>query len=298
MIKLQNDDLEVEICCEGVKFVSIKTRKDNINNITSYKDRSMYHQDYGAYLGALVGPLAGRTQAGSYGLDLDINNPPNHLHGGSDGLSHHVFDVTQTKTKAIFTKEVADVFYEITIELEALTIHVDLKARPKKEAVINLTYHPYFNLSGENHLENHSIQMDCEKVSYLNEQMLNTNRLEPVEGSIFDFNQAKDIFSFLSETHPQFDITRHLDHSFKTQSLILKTKDKQLHVQTTTPFIHLYLANYFDENFVDEKNRPAKNHASLAIEPLYLPNDPQMKKYDASNPYHEQFTLTFSFDKS
>lgn len=296
MITLSNDILELKILKRGVTFTSFKHLKDNLNIITAYQNIEDYEDNSGPYLGALVGPLAGRTEPNQYGLDLDINNPPNHLHGGTNGLSFTDFDAEVKDNKAIFKTHHNHVAYEITVSLDENKVILDMKATPdvEKDAVLNLTNHMYFNLQGTNDLNEHQIKLEADKVSYLNEKMLNTYNLQDVTDTVFDLREYQDLSVLLNKTHPQFDISRHIDHSFYANKVKLKADTKELTVEAKAPFMHLYFANYFDENFIDEHGRKAKNHASIAIEPQYLPNDLDMKVYTSDNPYHE--TITYTLD--
>jgi aldose 1-epimerase len=61
--------------------------------------KSMYESSNPSYLGVIVGRVANRIQQGTFTLNdltnytLDINNSPNHLHGGNVGFSHAVWKV-------------------------------------------------------------------------------------------------------------------------------------------------------------------------------------------------------------
>ncbi|HZJ87250.1 MAG TPA: aldose epimerase [Erysipelothrix sp.] len=296
MIVLKNEFIELKILKKGVTFVSFKTLKDNINIITSYKDIEAYDKDRGPYLGALIGPLAGRTHVNQYGLTLDANNGPNHLHGGFNPLSEVCFDVEENESSAVFTALHLDVYYRIIVRLDKTSVVLELYASPRTSSPINLTNHMYFNLLGENHLDAHRIKLNADFYSYVNENMLSTNTLMSVTDSVFDLRNGSDLKDILSQDHPQFKRTGHIDHSFKTNELELKAGHKTLNIKATMPYMHLYLANYFDESFVDEHGRLAKNHASIAIEPQYLPNDIDMPFYDETNPYQEKITYTITFD--
>ena len=295
MITLRNDFLELKILKKGVTFVSFKTLKDDINIITSYKDIDEFDNDRGPYLGALIGPLAGRTHVNQYGLNLDANNGPNHLHGGFDPLSEVEFEVDATEEDAVFTGTHQNVAYTVKVFLEDETVVLDLHAIPQEKTPLNLTNHMYFNLLGENDLNHHFVKLDADYYSFVNENLLSTNTLMSVTDSVFDLREGAYVKDLLIQDHPQFKRTRHIDHSFKTNTLTLKTDHKTLKVQATMPYMHMYFSNYFDESFIDEHGRLAKNHAAIAIEPQYLPNDIDMPMYDKDAPYHETIRYTVSF---
>lgn len=296
MITLSNETLEVEILEQGVTIVSFKHKKDNINITTRYQDIASY-KDNPLYLGALIGPLAGRTAPDRYGYVLDINDPPNQLHGGTKGLHSQIFNVLKvSSSQAIFTLTKDDVDYEIKTSLEDNTLLIDMKATPQSPTRINLTNHMYFNLLGENSLENHFVTLKADKVSLHNASMQNDGNLITVKDTAFDLNQKTNISTLLKRDHDQFHMTRHIDHSYKAQSVTLETDHKSLTVEGTSPYMHLYFGNFFDEAHRDEHGRLIKNHASVAIESQYVPNDIDMPEYDAKHPYHESIRYTLNID--
>ena len=289
MITLTNEFIEVEILPRGVTFKSFKLLRDGINIITAYQNLDQY-QENAVYLGSCVGPLAGRTAQGMYGLDLDINADGFHLHGGSKGISSQAFYVEEIDQGAIFTLNSDQIAYTITVTLEGHSLTIDFFAVPEFERPINMTNHMYFNLDGSDTIDNHKIQVKASQVSLHNKDMYNDGNLIPVEGTVFDLKEERMLSQVLKGNHPQFEMTRHIDHSFLGQELVLTTKDKNLKVKGTMPAMHVYLANFFDESFKDEKGRLAKNHASIAIEAQYIPNDPNMPLYSKEKPYKESIT--------
>lgn len=291
MITIKNEWIELEILKRGVTFKSFKRLKDNVNIITAYQDLNDF-QNNEVYLGSCIGPLAGRTAQGVYDLDLDLNDGIYHLHGGKNGISTQIFDVEEIKDAAIFTLISDGIDYKITVSLMENTVKIDFLVIPEFERPINMTNHMYFNLMGTDHINDHRLQVEASEVSLHNKDMFNDGTFIDVEGSVFDLRGSQLVSDILKGTHPQFAMTRHIDHTFRSQNLILKAKDKTLKIHGTMPGMHIYLANFFDEAFKDEQGRLAKNNASIAIEPQYFPNDPKMPVYSKENPYKESITYT------
>ena len=292
MITLKNDFFEIEILKRGVTFYTFKTLNDNKDIITGYKNMKNYeHNPH--FLGSFVGPLSGRTEMNQYGMNLES---PNNLHSGSEGICFKEFDAELlSNTQAIFTFDDRDIFYSINIQLLDNKLIVNVLARPRKPMPINITNHMYFNLEESNTLKDHFIKLDALEYSHVDKDLFNQYDLRKVENTVFDLNSMVPIKELLNRNHPQFAITGHIDHSFKGNQVTLRTKTKQLKVTTTTPFIHLYFANYFDQSFLDKKNRYAQNHASVAIEPQWLPNDLNLPIYSSSNPFFETFVYEITY---
>ena len=293
MITLNNGVIEVSILKHGVTIVSFKHLKDDINVVTRYHDIWDYKAN-ASYLGSVIGPLAGRTEQDRYGKDLELNDAPNHLHGGSNGLHNQEFVCKQDGNVAVFTKVLDGVFYKVKIKIDHNHCIMEFEAIPDDSATLNLTNHMYFNLLGTNTLDHHSITVNADRVSYLNDNKVNTGDLRAVENSIFDLRNPKLITQLLHEDHDQFKISRHIDHAFLGNQVVLSTPGKELSVKATTPYVQLYLSNYFDEGFLNEHQQLAANHSSVAIEPQYLPNDSNMKRYTHENPYKEIIVYTLS----
>lgn len=291
MISIKNDIIELEILPLGVTFKTFKLLSDDVNIITAYEDENQYKNN-DVFLGSCIGPLAGRTAQGMYGLDLDENEAGYHLHGGIGGISSQVFDVEKVDQGAIFTLNNDGIEYTIKVSLKEHNVMINFKAVPKVARPINMTNHMYFNLLGTDSIDEHSIQIEASKVSLHNKDMFNDGTIVDVKNTVFDLEEEHILSDVLKQTHPQFELTRHIDHTFVGQDLILKTQNKTLEIHGTMPAIHVYLANFFDETFKNEHGRLAKNYSAIAVEAQYIPNDPKMPVYSTEKPYVETITYT------
>ena len=59
-----------------------------------------------AYLGAVVGRVANRVAGGRFTMNgrpyaLAVNDPPNHLHGGTVGFSHRIWSVAERASERV-----------------------------------------------------------------------------------------------------------------------------------------------------------------------------------------------------
>lgn len=117
------------------------------------------------FFGAVVGRVCNRINKGQFTLDgvkyqLNINNGPNHLHGGSKGWDKSVWKAEVTAHNTLRLVHVspngdenypgtvtATVEYALTADCQLILTYkakVEGKATP-----INMTSHTYFNLAGE-----------------------------------------------------------------------------------------------------------------------------------------------------
>lgn len=312
---MSNGLIEVKALNFGGTITSFRLVDKEINVLTSYQDKSMYKENP-VYLGSNVGPVAGRIKAGQYTMDgevhqLEINNNGNHLHGGNTRLDQILFDVyyedDERFPSLVFIQHVdydktesgyqGVVKYIISLKLVANTLIVNHKAFPTQKMPINMVNHMYFNLGQHDSVLDHLLEVDSSNILELDENMTPTGRLIPVVNTAFDFRTARIIGNVIKKGHPQFEITRNVDHFFvledkKTVTLFDPKSRQALNVTTTGDGCVLYLANYFDETFVNETGNKARNHSAIAIEPCNFPyNINKDKFYDFQNPF--EMTTTY-----
>lgn len=283
---IKNNYLEVNGITLGATITSLKLAGFNHNLTIGFEKLSDYpHNTY--YLGSMVAPSAGRIANGVFAMDnqhyqLDIDRL-HHLHGGETGLSHVEMDVHQTKEDAItFTKTIDHrpggypgiVDYVVQLVLKENTLHMTLKATPSVKMPLNMTNHMYFNLDGTDSITNHQLKINSEKVVALDVNGAPSQQLIDVEETVFDFREFKPIKQLFTG-HPQFEISRGLDHPFVLMGqheLALKGNEVEMNLQTSADAIVCYSANYFDEGFITDQGILAKNTMALAIEPQNVPN--------------------------
>lgn len=145
IITLANQYLEVQILDYGATLISMKRLGAN-NIVVAYENIDDYFGENSAFLGATVGPIAGRTALGKLNIhgkiyQLSQNNGVNHLHGGSTTTAKHRFSVDHDETTAHFKASIDHsvdgypgvVHYDVIYRLEAESLVIDLKAYGKDD---------------------------------------------------------------------------------------------------------------------------------------------------------------------
>ena len=77
--------------------------------------------------------------------------------------------------------------------LEGNALLQEIEATTDADTVVNLTNHAYFNLAGEGQIFDQLLRIDAEHYLPLNENLCPTGEIALVEGTRFDFRQARPI---------------------------------------------------------------------------------------------------------
>ncbi len=182
--ELQSGDVKVQVCTLGASITRYFVRDPNAEThddiVLGYKDiESMNSSKNPEYFGSIVGRVANRIKNGTFHLngksyDLEINNPPNHLHGGSGGFHQriwtveHIGVIDNQGTRIPFVrfsldsidgdqgfpghiKVTATYSLRPSISQTGTTLRLEMKAESLEvgglETPVNLAQHTYFNLA-------------------------------------------------------------------------------------------------------------------------------------------------------
>ncbi|MEM7002500.1 MAG: galactose-1-epimerase [Pseudomonadota bacterium] len=250
--------------------------------------RAEHLYDSGAYCGASVGRYANRIRRGRLRYQgreyqLDTNEGRNTLHGGSVGMDRSRWSVEgQAQDSLVLRVRSADgemgfpgnLTVTLTIRLQGLAIIAEYQATTDLPTPVNLTLHPYFNLSDATHGEDvrdHLLQVTADRYLPVDEENLPANDPRPVASSGYDFRLPRP----LRDGPPVLDHGFLLDKSAGTAAATLQAPNDSLmlHLSTSKPGLQVYsgaglagVAGRFGHVY------PA--YAGLALESQFLADSP------------------------
>lgn len=161
----------------------------------------------GLYVGALVGRVANRIGGARFSLDgrelrVDANEGGNLLHGGRDGIHHHIWDIAaQSAEDVVFTLDLPDkhmgfpgrlsIRAEISVAGDALSF--DLSATCDAATPVSLAHHGYFCLDDSGDIRGHRLQVTADHWLPVDAALIPTGEIAPVDGTDFDFRRPRPI---------------------------------------------------------------------------------------------------------
>jgi aldose 1-epimerase len=269
-----------------------------------------------AYFGVVVGRYGNRIAHGRFTLDgrmyaLATNNGPNHLHGGVKG-----FDKALWASEPFERDGAAGVVYthispdgdegypgtlraRVTYTVSAANeLTVDYQATTDKATPVNLTQHSYFNLAGDRSPDvlGHELTLDADRYTPVDETLIPTGELAPVDGTPFDFRRPTPIGARIDGSHPQLEIAKGYDHDFVLNGwtpganrsphhaarVVEPTSGRTLEVATTEPGVQFYSGNFLDGSITGKSGRTYGRRHGFCLETQHFPDSPNHANFPST----------------
>lgn len=315
--ELSNDK---NLCCTISNYGStllslyLKTSKGELRNIAlGFEDFSTYINN-SLYVGATLGPNAGRLANGNLPIsdsiyNLSQNDNKNNLHGGFNNVSFKIWNHEKIT--------IADDYISLSFSLDlphgvdgypgnrklstTFTLNnenkfsIHYEAESDMDTYINLSNHSYFNLSGDlgTSVLAHRLTISASKYLENNEEHV-AEKLSSVHDSPFDFITGRTLESQISnyKSHPQLILGKGYNNGFILENtenmdkpaLILESPDETitLSLYTNAPSIVLYSGGYIEEGLKLTDGSMSTPSCGLAIEPQDFPNGPNLDFINSS----------------
>jgi aldose 1-epimerase len=283
------------------------------------------------FFGATVGRYANRIARGTFTLDgkrvcVDVNDGPNHLHGGAQGFDLKLWTVESVTTtpapQVVLSLVSADgdagypgelratATYTLTGENE---LHIDYQATANRPTVCNLSSHAYFNLAGEasgSDVLDHRLTLHASAFTPVDATMIPTGELRPVAGTPFDFRGGRALGQDVRNAeNEQIRLGRGYDHNFMLDGeagalrlaarVECRRSGRVLELLTTAPGLQVYSGNFLDGTTVGKGGQFYRQGDGLCLEPQYFPDAPNQPKFpsarlDPDTTYRNRIVFRFS----
>ena len=174
--------------------------------------------------------------------------------------------------------------YELT---PANEFAVSYDAKTDAPTVMNLSHHSFFNLEGdgEGTILDHVLQIDADAITPVNEVLIPTGELMPVEGTPFDFREPHAIGERVNADHPQLAAGAGYDHNWvlnrQDDGMEVKVADvyspksgRGMEVWTDQIALQFYSGNFFNGSFNTKFGKPVLFRGAIALETQLYPDTP------------------------
>jgi aldose 1-epimerase len=300
----------------GAKIVTlfIPDKEGNFDDIVFGYEKIQEYLDGDKYFGAIVGRYANRIAAGKFTLDgVEYQLPKNEggknlLHGGDSGFDDAVWagEITETpEGEAVrLTLHSPDgdqgfpgnlhvvILYTLTNENKLI---VDYSAVTDKPTVINLSQHSYFNLSGHasSPVLNHELVINADNFTPVDQNLIPTGEIRPVEGTAFDFRTSHLIGERIANAEEQLILGMGYDHNFilnkkKAGELTFAASaydilsGRFMQVYTTHPAIQFYTGNFLDGSAIGKGGSAYIYRSGFCLETQYYPDSPNHPNFPST----------------
>ncbi len=286
-------------------------REGRLVDVVAGFDRAEAYVRSSPFFGALIGRYGNRIARGRFTLDgrtyaLAVNHPPNALHGGAKGFDKVIWRARPVDGKngagleLTYLSRDGEEGYPGNLNVTALytlaarnELRLEFTATTDQATVVNLTNHSYFNLDGDGDILDHLVTINADRFTPVDQTLIPTGELRPVEGTPFDFRQPAVIGARIKADDAQIRIAGGFDHNwvvnqnkpgeFGLQARMVSPRSGiVLEVLSTEPGVQFYTGNFLDGTAVGKNGRAYPCRAACCFESQHFPDSPNQPAFPST----------------
>ena len=260
------------------------------DNLARYEDNNSR-----TYFGAVVGRVANRIANGQFWVEgekytLAQNNGNHCLHGGIDGFDKKFFDLTDAEdeymTFSTFSMGGEEGFpgnisLSVKYTFRNSLLMIEYLATTTATCPVNLTNHMYFNLDGKGDILGHKLQLNSRYYMPVDDSVLATGTVVPVDGTAFDFQTEKTLGENIIAAKEAQPAVGGIDHHFfcdnaiseyrKFGTLTASDDSLKMDIFTNQCGAQIYTGNFIPE--MKAKDRYVGKFSGVTMETQLAPNN-------------------------
>lgn len=269
-----------------LRSLSVPDREGRLENILVGFDSEDAWLKNDPHFGCTIGRYANRIANGKFTLNgtlhqLSQNQGDHHLHGGFKSFSAVVWETVILSDHAVrfsYHSPAGEEGFpgnlDVTVDyfLGEKFLTWKASATTDQASPVNLTCHPYFNLTGNSKLSilQHELQIRAQEYLPVDPTLIPTGELRSVENTGFDFRSPTPVGKNLEVAATSFDHAFVLDsrHEKPNARCYDPTSGRVMELTTNQPGLQFYLASPFGHH-----------HSAFCLEPQKFPDSPNQPRF-------------------
>ena len=285
-----------------VTQINVPDKAGKIGDVVLGFSNLKQYENESPYFGCIVGRVGNRIAKGRFTIDkqqyaLALNNGTNHHHGGFKGYDKRIWKAEAAMTcdgpAVRFTLHDPDgaegypgnldatVIYTLTGGQNTNGLKIQCFATTDHATPVNLTNHTYFNLkdAGKTDVFGHILQANADHYTPVDDTMIPTGQIAPVQGTPIDFTKAKPIGKDLKAMggdpagYDHTLVLRSQDGSMAQAATVYEPQSgRRLEVWTTQPGMQFYTSNFLDGSIKGKHDTIYRQYSALCLETQHFPD--------------------------
>ena len=305
---------EVKIINLGAIVVSLKVpdKTGTLRDVVlGYDDLAGYVADK-SFIGTVVGRYGNRIAAGKFTVDgksyqLDLNDGPNHLHGGKQGIYKKLWQSAPLKSKdgpavkLTYVSPDGEGGYPGKVTLTVTytlmrdnALRIEYRGTTDKPTILNPTDHSYFNLSGDpkQTILDEELTIDADKTTPVGPGLIPTGALADVAGTPFDFRKPTKIGARIDAKDEQLTLGKGYDHNWvlrgpahrvrQVAELFDARSGIAMQILTDQPGLQFYSGNFLDGTIHGKGGVAYQHRTALCLETQLFPDSPNHPNFPSA----------------
>lgn len=288
LIRLSTGELKMDVITYGAAIQNLTFRdRRMVLGLNSAADYENHSPHFGAIAGRVANRIAdGRMEIAGKSYQLDINEGPNHLHGGKKGFGKRIWKIDDAGAdwvRLVLKAADGEMGYPGNIDVSCLyrlsgnTVEITLSATTDAETLVNLATHSYFNLGGSHDILDHRLKVFSNAVTMNGEDLIPTGVVRGVAGTVYDFRDFRRVGGEEGSAPERYDInfvcqTGRQKDLFKAASVQNPETGVALDILTTEPGLQVYTGSKLDLQVPGLDGKVYGPFSGLCLEPQVFPD--------------------------